>query len=105
MADAYTVEIKHQGTDHTITVPADRTILEVALESGIELPYSCSAGVCTTCSARVLSGTIDQSDAAGIGPSVQEAGYALLCSAYATSDLKLEADKEEEVYQLQFGKS
>ena len=53
MADVYTVEIKHQGTNHTISVPADRTILEVALEQGLELPYSCNAGVCTTCSALV----------------------------------------------------
>lgn len=103
MADVYTVEIKHQGTNHTISVPADRTILEVALEQGLELPYSCNAGVCTTCSALVVEGAIDQSDAAGIGPSVQEAGYALLCSAYAKSNLKLETEKEDEVYQMQFG--
>ncbi|MGK7888750.1 MAG: 2Fe-2S iron-sulfur cluster-binding protein [Leptolyngbyaceae cyanobacterium] len=104
MADAYTVKIKYQDTEHTITVPADRKILEVALEQGIELPYSCNAGVCTTCAALVVKGSIDQSDAAGIGPSVQKEGYALLCSAYATSDLVLEADKEEDVYQMQFGK-
>ncbi|NEQ96649.1 MAG: 2Fe-2S iron-sulfur cluster binding domain-containing protein [Cyanothece sp. SIO2G6] len=103
MANAYTVKITHQETEHTITVPADRKILEVALEQGIELPYSCNAGVCTTCAALVVEGAINQSDAAGIGPSVQEAGYALLCSAYAKSDLELEADKEEDVYQMQFG--
>lgn len=104
MADTYTVTIKHQETEHTFSVPSDRTILEVALEQGIELPFSCNAGVCTTCAALVEEGTIDQGDAAGIGPSVQAAGYALLCSAYAKSDLKLVSDKEEEVYQMQFGK-
>lgn len=104
MADTYTVEIKHQGADYTITVPADQTILNAAADAGLELPSSCNAGVCTTCAAKILSGDIDQSEAAGIGTSVQEAGYALLCSAYAKSDLKLETNKEEEVYQMQFGK-
>ena len=103
MADTYTVEIKHKGEDYTITVPADQTILKAAEAAGLELPYSCNAGVCTTCAAKVLSGEIDQSEAAGIGPSVQEAGYALLCSAYAKSDLKLESNKEDEVYEMQFG--
>ena len=103
MADTYTVEIKHQGEDYTITVPADQTILQAAEAAGLELPYSCNAGVCTTCAAKILSGDVDQSEAAGIGPSVQDAGFALLCSAYAKSDLKLESEKEEEVYQMQFG--
>jgi len=103
MADSYTVKIKHQGTEHSITVPSDRKILEVALEQGVELPFSCNAGVCTTCAALVVKGSVDQSEAAGIGPEVQEAGYALLCSAYAKSDLELVSDKEEEVYDMQFG--
>lgn len=103
MADAYTVEIHHQGSTHTITVPTDQPILQAALDAGLDLPYSCNAGVCTTCSAKVLEGTVDQSEAAGIGPSTQAAGYALLCHAKPTSDLKIETEKEEEVYQLQFG--
>lgn len=103
MADTFNVEILHHGETHTIQVPKDKTILETALEAGIELPYSCSAGVCTTCAAKILSGNIDQSDAAGLGPDVREQGYALLCSSYPESDLKIEADQEDIVYQLQFG--
>ncbi|NET49299.1 MAG: 2Fe-2S iron-sulfur cluster binding domain-containing protein [Merismopedia sp. SIO2A8] len=103
MADTYTVEIHHQGKAHTIAVQADEYILQAALDEGLDLPYSCNAGVCTTCSAKVLDGAVDQSDAAGIGPTTQAAGYALLCHAKPTSDLKIETEKEEEVYQLQFG--
>ncbi|MGF1515331.1 MAG: 2Fe-2S iron-sulfur cluster-binding protein [Elainellaceae cyanobacterium] len=103
MADTYQVEIQHQGTAHTFSVPGDRLILEVALEHGVELPYSCSAGVCTTCAARILEGSVDQSDAAGISRDLQDKGYVLLCSAYPKSNLKIESDKEDEVYQLQFG--
>ncbi|MGA7935802.1 MAG: 2Fe-2S iron-sulfur cluster-binding protein [Kovacikia sp.] len=103
MPDIYTVEIHHQGNTHTIQVPADRTVLEVASEAGLELPSSCTAGVCTTCAAQLLEGTVDQSDGMGIGPELREQGYALLCVSYPRSDLKVETEKEEVVYQLQFG--
>lgn len=103
MADVYTIEIIHQGETHTIQVPQDKTILEAALDAGIELPYSCNAGVCTTCAAKIIEGTLDQSDAAGLGPDVREQGYVLLCSAYPQSDLKIESEQEDVVYDLQFG--
>lgn len=103
MAQTFTVEIEHQGTTHTLTVAADQTILAAAQEAGIDLPYSCSAGVCTTCAAQVLSGSVDQTDGMGISPDLQQEGYALLCVAYPRSDLKIQSEKEEIVYQKQFG--
>ncbi|MCL6435346.1 MAG: 2Fe-2S iron-sulfur cluster binding domain-containing protein [Leptolyngbyaceae cyanobacterium HOT.MB2.61] len=103
MSQIYTVEIHHQATVHRIQVPADRKILEVADEAGLDLPKSCTAGVCTTCAAQILEGTVEQGDAMGIGPDLRKQGYALLCVAYPRSDLKIETEKEETVYQLQFG--
>ncbi len=105
MAKSYTVEIHHQGNTHVLNVPEDKTVLAVAEEGGIELPYSCGAGVCTTCAALVLEGTVDQADGMGVSQELQEQGYALLCVAYPRSDLKIETEKEEIVYKLQFGKS
>lgn len=102
MSNTYAVEIHHQGTTQTIAVPEDRTILEVAHQAGIDLPSSCTAGVCTTCAAKILEGEVDQSDGMGVSPELQAEGYALLCVAYPRSDLKLESEKEEEVYQRQF---
>lgn len=103
MANTYTVEILHQGATHTISVPEDQTILAAAQEAGLDLPYSCGAGVCTTCAAQLTSGTVDQADGMGISPDLQAQGYALLCVAYPRSDVKLETDKEDVVYHLQFG--
>lgn len=103
MSNIYTVEIHHQGTVQTIQVPEDKTILEVASAAGLDLPSSCTAGVCTTCAAHILSGTVEQPDAMGISPELKEQGYALLCVAYPRSDLKVETDQEERVYHLQFG--
>ena len=103
MPNIYTVEIIHQGKTHNIQVNEEQTILQAATDAGIELPYSCSAGVCTTCAAQVLSGEVDQSDGMGVSPELQAEGYTLLCVAYPRSNLKLESEKEEIVYQRQFG--
>ncbi len=105
MAQTYTVEIHHQGTVHTLQVPEDKTVLEVADATGLDLPSSCHAGVCTTCAAQLLEGTVDQADGMGISSELQAQGYALLCVSYPRSDLKVETEKEDTVYQLQFGQS
>ncbi|MDY6784122.1 MAG: 2Fe-2S iron-sulfur cluster-binding protein [Cyanobacteriota bacterium] len=103
MPETYTVEINHQGSTYTLEVPEDRKILDVALEQGIDLPSSCTAGVCTTCAAQLLEGKVDQSEAMGVSPELQKEGYVLLCVAYARSPLKMVSEKEDEIYQRQFG--
>lgn len=99
----YTVEICHQGNTHTIEVPEDKTVLVAAQEAGLELPFSCSAGVCTTCAAKLSAGSVDQAEGMGVSPELQSEGYALLCVSFPRSDLKLETEKEDEVYERQFG--
>lgn len=105
MPQTYSVEIHHQDTVHTIRVPEDTTILQAAHDAGVELPSSCCAGVCTTCASLILEGEVEQEDAMGLGPDLLDQGYALLCVAYPRSDIKLESNQEEVVYQLQFGQS
>ncbi|MBW4575712.1 MAG: 2Fe-2S iron-sulfur cluster binding domain-containing protein [Aphanothece sp. CMT-3BRIN-NPC111] len=103
MPKTYTVQIQHQGNTHTLEVPEDKIILQAGYDAGIDLPSSCNAGVCTTCAAQIIEGEVDQSDGMGVSPELQEKGYVLLCVAYPRSDLKIETEKEETVYQLQFG--
>ena len=103
MANTYNVEINHNGETTTIQVPESQSILDAATDAGIDLPFSCSAGVCTTCAAQILSGEVEQSEGMGVSPELQAEGYALLCVAYPRSDIKLESGKEEIVYQRQFG--
>jgi ferredoxin len=103
MSKTYTVEIRHQNDTHTLQVSEAQTILEAAGAAGIDLPNSCNAGVCTTCAAQILEGTVDQSGGMGLSPELQAEGYALLCVAYPRSNLKIESGKEEAVYERQFG--
>lgn len=99
----HTVEITHQGQTHTLQVSEDQTILQAAFDAGVDLPNSCNAGVCTTCAAQILEGSVDQSEGMGLSPTLQEEGYVLLCVAYPRSNLKIESGKEDLVYERQFG--
>jgi ferredoxin len=103
MINTYTAEIQHQGQTYVIPVPEDQTVLQAAELAGLALPTSCGAGVCTTCAALILNGQVEQSDGMGVSLELQQEGYALLCVAYPRSDLKIVTEKEEEVYQRQFG--
>ena len=99
----YSVEIHHQDSVHTLSVDERQTILEAAQAAGLDLPFSCGAGVCTTCAALVMEGTVSQEDSMGVSKELQDQGFALLCVAYPRSDLKIETGKENTVYELQFG--
>lgn len=104
MPKTYTVEINHQGKIYTLQVPENETILSVAQSSGLDLPTSCGAGVCTTCAGQLSEGTVDQTDGMGVSPELQKQGYVLLCVARPLSDIKVETEKEDTLYQLQFGR-
>jgi ferredoxin len=106
MTQVYQVKIhnRQDNTDHAIQVPADRYILMSAENQGVELPFACRNGACTTCAVRVLRGEIDQPEAMGLSPKLKADGYALLCVSYACSNLEVETQDEDEVYELQFGR-
>jgi ferredoxin len=102
----HTVRIynRQTNTHHTVRVPEDRYVLASTENQGVDLPFSCRNGACTACAVRVVSGEIYQPEAMGLSPKLREKGYALLCVSYARSDLEVETQDEDEVYELQFGR-
>jgi ferredoxin len=106
MSMIYTIKVRDRAnnTTYSLQVPEDRYILQSAENQGTELPFSCRNGACTTCAVRVISGEIYQPEAIGLSPELRQKGYALLCVSYARSDLEVETQDEDEVYELQFGR-
>jgi ferredoxin len=106
MPHFHTIRIHHRqrGTEYTVQVPEDRYILHSAENQGVELPFSCRNGACTSCAVRILSGEVYQPEAMGLSPDLRRRGYALLCVSYPRSDLEVETQDEDEVYELQFGR-
>ncbi|MEB3268053.1 MAG: 2Fe-2S iron-sulfur cluster-binding protein [Leptolyngbya sp.] len=106
MTCSHTIRIHHRQRDrhYTVEVPEDRYILQSAENQGADLPFACRNGACTSCAVRVLSGDLHQPEAMGLSPDLRDRGYALLCVSYPRSDLEVETQDEDEVYELQFGR-
>ncbi|MEV0704969.1 hybrid-cluster NAD(P)-dependent oxidoreductase [Saccharopolyspora sp. NPDC050389] len=87
--DAFSVELTRSG--RTIECAADTAVLDAAARSGLTLPSSCGQGVCGTCKATLLKGSVDMRHNGGIRPRDRAEHQILLCCAKPLEDLVIDA--------------
>ena len=105
MNKTFTVTIKNKETGKVYQeqVDRDKYILKEFEKKGLNLPFSCRNGCCTSCAVKVTSGKLQQPEAMGVSQALKDKGYALLCVAKAIEDIEVETTYYDEVYELQFG--
>ena len=74
------------GKQHALRMSADQKILDVGLAAGLDLPYSCRGGVCCTCRAKVMQGSVAMEKNFTLEDWETKQGFVLSCQSRPTSE-------------------
>jgi ring-1,2-phenylacetyl-CoA epoxidase subunit PaaE len=90
------VTVVMDGRRRVFTMAVDgETVLDAAARAGIELPFSCRAGVCSTCRTKVVSGEVEMAQNYALEDWELEQGYVLACqSRVKSATLELNYDEK-----------
>ena len=90
--------VKQDGRCREFTIDRNKqTVLDAALEQGIELPYSCKGGVCSTCRCKMTRGEVEMDTHYALEDYEIARGFILPCQSYAlTDELALDYDQDSQ---------
>ncbi|GAA3294083.1 phenylacetate-CoA oxygenase/reductase subunit PaaK [Arthrobacter citreus] len=86
-ADSYSITFRLDGLQGKVASPthARESILNAALRARPDVPFACAGGVCGTCRAKIVSGTVEMEENYALEPDELEKGYVLTCQSRPTS--------------------
>jgi ring-1,2-phenylacetyl-CoA epoxidase subunit PaaE len=84
--DRRRITITVNGVTTDVEGHPDDTVLEAGELAGLDLPYSCRGGVCATCRAKVVEGSVEMDHNYALEPWETDAGFVLTCQSHPTTD-------------------
>lgn len=79
------VRILLDGKWHQLEISRNASILDAALDFGLDMPYSCQSGLCTACRGKCTKGKVQMDETEGLSDQELEEGYVLTCVGHAVS--------------------
>jgi ferredoxin len=102
MSKVFLVTLLDNSQEHNkiIQVFEDEDIIEAAKRQGIELPYACYAGACSTCTGKIIEGKVEHGHVTSMFLNNEQikAGFILTCIAYPTSNCTILTHQEDNLY-------
>jgi len=81
------VRIILDGFEMDLIIDSDgESVLDAAYKSGMDVPFACKGGVCCTCKAKIISGTVKMDVNYALEPDEVANGYILTCQSHPTSE-------------------
>jgi len=80
------VKVHLDGQEIEVAVPPNKTILDVLLAQKYDPPYSCTSGACSSCMAKVITGSVRMETCFALDDDEVEEGYILTCQSHPTTD-------------------
>ncbi|NGM64015.1 ferredoxin--NADP reductase [Sphingobacterium sp. SGR-19] len=79
---SYAIKLLFQGKEYDLTIPYNKTVLDVGLEHKIKLPYSCKSGMCSTCISQCTAGSVRMDYNEVLTDREVENGRCLICVSH-----------------------
>lgn len=79
---SYDIKLRFQGEEYDLTIPYNKTVLDVGLEHKIKLPYSCRSGMCSTCISQCTAGSVRMDYNEVLTDREVENGRCLICVSH-----------------------
>lgn len=81
------IALKLDGDEYEFPLnTSGENILDAAQKIGVDLPFACKGGVCCTCKAKILEGSVNMDVNYGLEQDEIDAGYVLTCQAHPTTE-------------------
>lgn len=87
-----------EGIDQVVDIAEDAYILDSAEAAGMDLPFSCRSGICSSCTAELVTGEIDQTEGSVLTEGQKKQGLVLLCIGYPRADCQIRTHQEAALF-------